>query len=399
VTLPRIISVDDHVVEPPTLWTDRLPAKLVERGPHIERDRARLNFTGGVLSYEKGGDTGDWCDWWVYDDLVTPFLKVAAAAGFEDLDVTPVTFDEIRPGSWKQAERLLDMDANHVEASICFPNVLPRFAGQTFAERPDKDLALLCVRAYNDWIIDEWCAGAAVGRLIPLAIVPLWDPELAAHEVRRCAALGCHAIAFTESPHPLGLPSIHSGEWDTMFRAAQETETVVCMHIGSSSKMPSTSPDAPWIISSTLLFANAMGSLLDFIFSGTLARFPDLRLAYSEGQVGWMPYVMQRADKLWEERPDNGFGSGLVDRPSSFLPRVFGCIFDDEVGLRNRDLVGMDQICFETDYPHADSTFPRSAEVAKAMCRGAGLSDEETYKLLRGNAIRAFGLQRFGITA
>jgi predicted TIM-barrel fold metal-dependent hydrolase len=395
--LPRIISVDDHVVEPPTLWSDRLPVKLRDRGPRVERARAELSFKGGVLSYKKGGSDGEWCDWWMYDDVMTPFLKVAAAAGMDYLDVVPVTYDEIRPGCWKQAERLIDMEANYVDASLCFPNILPRFAGQTFAERSDKELALLCVRAYNDWMIEEWCGGDARGRLIPLAILPLWDPELASLEARRCASKGCFAVAFSENPHPLGLPSIHSGAWDPLFQTCEETATVVCMHIGSSSKMPSTSPDAPWIVSSTLTFANAMGSLLDFIFSGTLARFPALRIAYSEGQVGWMPYVMERADKLWAERSENDFGSSLKDAPSSYSPQVFGCIFDDEVGLQNRNLVGMDQICFETDYPHADSTFPNSERVARNLCLRAGLNEEETYKLLRGNAIRGFGLERFGV--
>ena len=174
----------------------------------------------------------------------------------------------------------------------------------------------------------------------------------------------------------------------------------MCMHIGSSSKMPSTSPDAPFIISSTLTFQNAMGSLLDYMFSGTLARFPKLTIAYSEGQVGWMPYILERADKLWEERSDNSFGTWLPEPPSSYIPgRVYGCIFDDATGLRNRDVIGMDQICFETDYPHADSTFPHSKEVLTKICAEAGLNDEEIYKLARGNAIKAFGLERFGITA
>ena len=122
--------------------------------------------------------------------------------GFDSLDVTPVTFDQIRPGCWKQKERLEDMDANHVEASVNFPNVLPRFCGQAFLERQDKELALLCVKAYNDWMIDEWCAGDGKGRLIPMTIVPLWDPLLAAEEIRRCADKGSHAIAFTENPTP-----------------------------------------------------------------------------------------------------------------------------------------------------------------------------------------------------
>jgi predicted TIM-barrel fold metal-dependent hydrolase len=405
VDIPRIISVDDHVVEPPDLWTKRLPAKYQGKGPRVVRDRARFSFTGGTFAYEKGVTDGDWCDWWLYDELVYPFPKLSAAVGFDDLDVTPTTFDEIRPGCWIQSERLADMDANHVDASICFPNTLPRFCGQTFYEQGvkreggDPELARLCVAAYNDWMIDEWCAGDGKGRLIPLTMIPLWDAELAAAEVRRCAANGSFAVAFSENPHPLGLPSIHSGHWDPFFTACQETDTVVCMHIGSSSRMPATSPDAPFIVSSTLTFQNAMGSMLDYIFSGTLERFPTLKIAYSEGQVGWMPYVLERADKLWAERSDNSFGTSLPRPPTSYIPgRVYGCIFDDETGLRNRDAVGIDQICFETDYPHADSTFPHSKKVAADISAQAGLDAEETYKLVRGNAIRAFGLERFGIT-
>jgi hypothetical protein len=231
-------------------------------------------------------------------------------------------------------------------------------------------------------------------------MVPLWDVELAAAEVRRCADLGSFAVTFPENPYPLGLPSIHDKNhyWEPFYQACQDTETTICMHIGSSSKMPSTSPDAPFIVSSTLTFSNAMGSMLDYIFSGTLERFSTLKLAYSEGQVGWMPYVLERADKLWAERSDNSFGTSLPKRPSEYLPgRVYGCIFDDEVGLKNRDIIGMDQICFETDYPHADSTFPRSKEVASEICEKAGLDDDEIYKLIRGNAITAFGLARYGI--
>ncbi len=142
-----------------------------------------------------------------------------------------------------------------------------------------------------------------------------------------------------------------------------------------------------------------MGSMLDFIFSGTLERFPNLVIAYSEGQVGWMPYVIERADKLWAERGDNSFGTSLPHKPSSYIHhRIYGCVFDDEIGLQNRDAIGMDQICFETDYPHADSTFPHSKKVASDICTQAGLSDEEIWKFLRGNAIRCFGLERYGIT-
>ena len=188
--IPMIISVDDHVVEPPDLWTSRLPKKYLDRGPRVERDSAVFHFEGGNFTFEKGVEGGEPCDWWLYDDLVYPFPKLSAAVGFPELDVTPTTFDEIRAGCWKQPERLADMDANYTEASICFPNTLPRFCGQTFYERADHDLALLCVQAYNDWVIDEWCAGDGKGRLIPLALLPLWDVDLCVQEIQRCREQG-----------------------------------------------------------------------------------------------------------------------------------------------------------------------------------------------------------------
>jgi predicted TIM-barrel fold metal-dependent hydrolase len=401
--MPRIISVDDHVVEPPDLWQSRLPARYLDRAPRVIRMKGRLGGggTGGRSVGFRVTEDGQWCDVWHYDDLVTPFLMLSAAVGFDEVGFNLTTFDDIRPGAWIQSERLSDMDANHVDAAICFPNTIPRFCGQAFLEREDKELAGLCVQAYNDWMIDEWCGGDAVGKLVPLTMVPLWDPVAAAAEIRRCADKGSHAITFPENPFPLGLPSIHdrSRHWDPVYRACEETETVLCMHIGSSSRMPSTSPDAPFIVSSVLTFQNALGSLVDYLFSGILDRFPRLVIAYAEGQVGWMPYILERADKLWEERSDNSFGTALPNPPSSYVAgRIYGCLFDDETGLKNRDVVGMSQICFETDYPHADSTFPESKAVLAKIAGEAGLSGPELYALARGNAIRAFGLERFGIT-
>jgi hypothetical protein len=210
-------------------------------------------------------------------------------------------------------------------------------------------------------------------------------------------------VTFPENPYSLGLPSVYSGEWDPFFRECAENDTVLCLHIGSSSKMPQTTPDAPFIISSTLTFQNTMGSVLDFTFSGTLARFPGLRLAYSEGQVGWLPYLVERADALWHERSDNSFGTNgvrLDEPPSAYVRRqVWGCIFNDETGLANRERIGVDRICFETDYPHADGTFPHTEEVATKICAAAGLSDAEVHRLLRANAVDCFGLERFGIRA
>ena len=196
--LPRIISVDDHVVEPPDLWSSRLPERHRARGPRVQRERGVL--MGGEGAAWVPSPDGDWADIWYYDDLVKPVARMSAAAGLGELRWGTVTFDEMRPGAWRQKDRLADMDANHVEASVCFPNTLPRFCGQTFAERIDKDLALLCVQAYNDWIIDDWCGGDGRGRLIPLTLVPLWDVELSVRELLRCADKGSHAVTFLRIP-------------------------------------------------------------------------------------------------------------------------------------------------------------------------------------------------------
>jgi len=289
------------------------------------------------------------------------------------------------------AHRLVDMDANHMDASICFPNTLPRFCGQAFAERQDKELGLLCVKAYNDWMIDEWCAGDGKGRLIPLTMVPLWDADLAADEVRRCAAKGSHAITFSENPYPLGLPSIHSGKWDPMFAACQETDTVVCMHIGSSSRMPATSGDAPVAVAATLSFNNAMASMNDFLFSGVLVRFPTLKLAYSEGQIGWIPYALQRVDQVWEDNQGWAKTKHIPEPPSTYYYRqIYGCFFRDQHGIDALEKVGVDNITFETDYPHTDSTWPDTQKVAAELMDG--LPEDAVYKIMRGNAIRMLSL-------
>jgi predicted TIM-barrel fold metal-dependent hydrolase len=406
--LPQIISVDDHVIEPPDLWTSRLPRRFGDRVPHVERDRAKFVWENGhgrfsargIPQLQRGEADGTWCDIWVYDnESEMPFTTAIAAIGEERPDFELTTLDDIHP--WSQRDRLADMTADHIEASLCFPNLVPRMCGQTFYEGRDKELGLACVQAYNDWVLDEWCSGEGHGRLIPLTLIPLWDLQLALAEVERCAAKGTISVAFSENPYALGLPSIHSGFWDPLFTACGEANLVVSMHIGSSSHVPRTSPDAPHIISTCTHFSVTMGSMLDFIFSGTLDRIPGLNLFYAESQAGWVPHVLEQADWLWARRLGSRLGPDykLPEPPSSYVrERIYLSIYNDESALLNRDRIGIDQLCFETDYPHSVSSFPHSGQIAEQHCRRAGLSSDEAYKLLRGNSIRAFGLGRIGIT-
>jgi predicted TIM-barrel fold metal-dependent hydrolase len=402
--LPKIISVDDHVLEPPNVWQDRLPADLRDRGPRIVRKRGRQTWDAGKTTFtEDDGPGSRWTDIWLYDDLVWPHTAGFAMSRLSVDDVLDpvdiITYDDMLPGCYEQSARLADMDANHVEASICFPTYA-RFCGQTFAERADKDFALICIRAYNDWMIDEWCGGAGYGRLIPLTLIPLWDGELAAAEVRRCAAKGSFAIAFSENPAALGYASIHSGGWEPLWAACEDTGTVVNMHIGSSSRLSTTSADAPLGVVLALTAQNSMAALVDWLLSGILARHAKLKIALSEGQVGWMPYILERTDSIWERGDvfEVGMQARVPNRPSSYVNgQVYGCVFDDVHGLASRAIIGMEQIMFEVDYPHADSTFPLSLRTAEKLVANANLSEHEAWQMVRGNAIECYGLERFGI--
>ncbi|HMS13832.1 MAG TPA: amidohydrolase family protein [Microthrixaceae bacterium] len=392
-TIPRIISVDDHVVEPPHVWQTWLPERFRAAGPRVERRGiGHMRHIGGGAYEQTFDPDGRPADCWVFEDLVYIHKRHVAAVGYsrDEMTMTPMTYDEMRPGCYDVKARIADMDMNHTDMSLCFPT-FPRFCGQAFTEATDRDLGLACVTAYNDWMVEEWC-GESDGHLIPLCIVPLWDADLAAAEVRRNAARGCHAVAFSEIPPHLGLLSIHSGFWDPFFAACEETQTTVNMHIGSSSRMPATSPDAPVAVAASLSFNNSMASLCDFLFSGVLVRFPNLTLAYSEGQIGWLPYVLERVDDVWKEHRAWGGVADLIPEPPStyYYRQVYGCFFRDKHGLESLHRVGVDNVTFETDYPHTDTTWPHTLEVATAMVDH--LPADVQYKVLRGNAIRMLHL-------
>jgi predicted TIM-barrel fold metal-dependent hydrolase len=391
--IPWVVSADDHVVEPPHLWEQWLPAKHRDRGPRVEPGPTAARPRRGGVDYVRGGD-GPIADWWIFEDVVRGTPLVMACAGYpeEEYSMRPVRFDEMRKGCYDPQARLADMDEAQIERSLCFPNY-PRFAGQLFMEATDKELARACVRAYNDWMIEEWC-GASNGRLIPLGIVPLWDPQLAAEEVRHNAARGQKAITFTELPANLGLPSIHAEErhWDPLFAACDETNTVICMHIGSGSVMQRTSKDAPAGVTTALTSLNAYMAMTDWLLSGTLLRFPHLKIAFSESQIGWMPFLLERLDRVVTNA---GAWSGLdplvVDPPSTQVPgRVYGSFFDDMVGVEMRHLIGVEQLCFETDYPHQDSTWPNTPDVVRDIA--ARVTPEELELLMRGNTIAMLDL-------
>ena len=353
-----------------------------------------ITYIGGKLTV-KPGSKGAPTDWWYYEELRRPLLRVDAAVGVPRDEVTMkgITYEDMRPGSYQVKPRLEDMDINHLEASLVLPDLPPflrpdLLRGEGQGARPPLRQGL------------QRLDGRGVVRRVRRhgssrsCLIPLWDAEMAATEVRRNAARGVRAVCFSEIPPFLGLPSVHDPDnyWDPFFDACAETATVVNMHIGSSSKMPSTSEDAPPAVGSTLVHTNATLSMVDFLFSGVLVRFPTLKLAYSEGQIGWIPYILERADTVWEEnRGWGGVADKVPEKPSMYFHRqIYGCFFDDAHGLRSVDEIGADNITYESDYPHSDSTWPHTKEIAERQM--AHLDDETRYKIVRGNAIKLFGL-------
>ena len=383
------ISVDDHLIEPARLWQERVPAKWRDTAPRIVRD----------------GDS----EFWVYEDrqIVTTGLNAVAGKSREEFSPEPITYADMREGCYEPAARVADMDQGNVLASMLFPS-FPRYCGQVFHEAKDKEVGLACVQAWNDFILDEM-AGDHPGRFIPMMIIPLWDPVAAAAEIERTAARGAKSIAFSENPTKLGLPSIHTDFWDPVLRACDDTGFVISMHVGSSSNLIRTSPDMP-----TLAFmaysaaANQAGTLLDWLFSGNFVRFPNLKIALSEGSIGWMPYFLERAEQVidkqrfWASRFDIDMNASHergeekgearfdldTDIRALFRDHVFGTFIEDHAGLRLLDVIGEDNVMLECDYPHSDSTWPDTIKLANGWL--GDLPDEVQHKITVGNACRVY---------
>ena len=211
-----IISVDDHLVEPRDLFEGRMPAHLVDAAPTVITNDAQQEL-------------------WEYEGVLYPQIGINAISGRlkDQWNMEPARFDEMRRGCWDIDARVHDMDLDGVYASLCFPSLIAGFAGAVFSQSRDQELGLACVRAWNDWHIEEW-AGPHPDRIIPLQIPWLSDPHIAAQMIYDNAARGFKAVSMAENPVDLGLPSMHTDHWDPFLRACEETETVICLHNGPS---------------------------------------------------------------------------------------------------------------------------------------------------------------------
>lgn len=366
-----VISVDDHIVEPPDTFTGRLPAKFAERGPRVERQ--------------------DGADVWVYDGQAFPNVGFNAVVGrpVREYSFEPTRFEDMRRGAWDISARVADMDLSGIYASLCFPSFLPGFAGQRIQlSTKDSELALATVRAWNDWNIEAW-SGAYPDRMIPCQLPYLLDPDIGAQEIYRNAERGFKAVTFSEAPHLLGLPSLHTGHWDPVMRACAETGTVVNLHIGSSGTSPSTSDDAPPDVTGVLFFGYAMFAAVDWLYSRIPVRYPELKISLSEGGIGWVPALVDRLNHMLSYHEMYGTWTGIDLTPAEVLLRNFYfCAVEDPSTFALRDVIGVDHIFLEQDYPHCDSTWPHTQRVIASEI--GGLPEDDVRRMTWQNASEVY---------
>ncbi|QWF22139.1 amidohydrolase [Nocardioides sp. LMS-CY] len=366
-----MISVDDHMVEPPNTFEGRMPAKFVDQAPRV---------------VDKEG-----ADVWIYDGKELPNVGFNAVVGrpVDEWSFEPARFTDMRRGAWDIDHRIKDMDLSGVYASLCFPSFLAGFGGVRLQQTTkDPELALAAVRAWNDWNIEEW-SGAYPDRMIPCQLPFMLDPEIGAQEIYRNAERGFKAVTFSEAPHLQGFPSMHSAHWDPIMRACEETGTVINLHIGSSGTSPSTSEDAPPDVVGVLFFGYAIFATVDWLYSKIPVRFPDIKICMSEGGIGWVPALLDRLDHMTTYHSMYGTWDGIDLAPADVLQRNFYfCAVEDPSSFALIDRIGVDHVMVEEDYPHSDSLWPRTQSVVQESV--GGLSPEAIRKVTWENASKLY---------
>jgi predicted TIM-barrel fold metal-dependent hydrolase len=365
----KLFSVDDHIVEPPGVWVDRVPATLRERVPHVVEADGRQTWV-----WEGGSES-------------TMGLNAVAGKPIETWGMEPARFEDMIPGCYDPHERAKDLVSNGILASIGFPT-LAGFAGRKFDTFPDKELALICVQAWNDFVIDEWCA-ARPEVLVPMTIAPVWDVELAVKETERALDRGSKALCWLEDPANIGVPGYHTDYWDPLFALCAEARLPVCMHIGGASPQVSLEGKVP-MVEIAAAFAQAARSSVNMMVSPIPRKFPDVKLVWSEGGIGWITAALERADrqwlrhKYWTHIPDADILPSEVARRNMWF-----CMIEEPLGLQYRHDFALDHIVWESDYPHADTPFPNTQAACKILFEG--VPQDEVDMITHQNAEALFG--------
>ena len=375
-----VVSVDDHIIEPPSMFDQHLSPELKKLAPqYVLDDRGESRWwwePEGKMSYNGG-------------------LNAVVGRPKEEYGMEPTNITEMRKGTWDSKLRVQDMNVGGTLTSLNFPS-FPGFAGEWFWNAKDKVNAERVVAAYNDWHIDEWC-GPYTGRYIPTGVLPLWDMKTTLRELKRIIAKGCRSVTFPSNPQTAGgLPPIHDEYWEPFWALCNAERVVLNCHIGTGQPAQFASDQSPisaWITSLPM----AIGTdAADWLHLRALLRYPDLKISLSEGGIGWIPYMLERADFVYAHhgawvRCD--WGGKL---PSEvFREHFLSCFIDDRFGCANYKSVGEDIIAYECDYPHSDCTWPNVAEHLWDCVKD--LPDPVIDKITHGNAFKFFNVDPVAI--
>jgi predicted TIM-barrel fold metal-dependent hydrolase len=361
-----VISVDDHLVEPPDMFEGRLAAKFTDRAPRIvetKQGHQVWEFDGG--RYTQVG------------------MNAVAGRRPDSVRIEPFRFDQMRRGCFEIEARVHDMDVNGVWASLNFPSMITGFCGRVFSQCSDSELGLAVTQAWNDWLYEEWWQPHP-DRIIPLGITFLTDPEAGAAEIRRNAARGFRSVTLPERPQNINLPSIFDSYWDPILAACAETDTVISLHVGSSG-MYHMPPGSPMLqLGATMFGQMSLSACAEWLWSACAVRHPNLKIAMSEGGIGWVAMLVDRLDNIVDR---SGYGLDGFEgmRPADVLRRNFWfCTIDDPSTICTRHTIGIDHVMLEVDYPHGDGTWPDTQAVVERYW--GDLPVDELRKLCSQNA-------------
>ncbi|MSQ26461.1 MAG: amidohydrolase [Dehalococcoidia bacterium] len=379
----RVISTDDHMQEAPHAWLARMSAQ--QWGDKIPQVR-----------HEADGNDG----WYLYGTKVVGGGGMTGGLGtthgaWADRTKVPRRMDEMPKIVYVPAERIKAMDQDGVDAHTFFPNV-SGFAGNRLCDPLfPEDFRLQAIRAYNDYQIEEW-SRPHPGRFITLAVLPLWDVGHAVAELHRTAKLGINGVSFC-LPQGYGFRNFADPYWDPLWQAAQETDLSFNLHFGASGlagvlSMPTWEGQSEMRTlaqASVRTMASNVTIMTLVLFSGVLERFPRLKIVSSESGLGWIPYVLEIADHQWDSQRLMQDGSKV--KPSELFKRQCYANFWFEVfGPAVRHHIGLDNIMWESDFPHPTCTWPNSQSyIHRSM---DSWPEAERHKVLVDNAVRLYHL-------
>jgi predicted TIM-barrel fold metal-dependent hydrolase len=370
-----MISSDSHIIEPPDLWEGRMPAALGDRGPR-------------VVSEADG-------DWWYVDGRKTmSFLGIQAGDRFEkDADElrTSAPFSDVRAAAYDPAAYLEENETDGIWGSVIYPS-----QGLVLYSVPNTEIVSAAMAGYNDWIA-EFCSHDGA-RLKGIAMVNIDEPDEAVAELRRIHGLGLAGAMITVAPprwRPLRDPSL-----DPFWATAEELSISLSLHVGTDRGDPRAG-DAGFGLDVKNVPPSAFvnkdfqvrQAFADLILSGVLERHPGLRVGTVEHELAWIPFFLEQMDYTYTDRPRRGDWHRFADpdaRPSHFFARqCFASFQEDRVGLRLRDEIGIGALMWGSDYPHTESTFPRSAEILASILDGVPVQDAR--RIVSTNAAELYG--------